>query len=105
MVERVTRATYAALVMAITAAGSISTNNLLNGDVLDHEGVKMANIENVYFRHADLTQIIVGFHKTPGIIGGLASFDYDDPRMIQKNRKVDFQLTSNQAAYFKRQDQ
>jgi uncharacterized protein YrrD len=86
----------------VAPEGSVSTNLLLGGDVLDHTGEKMASIENVYFRNAAVTQIIVGFHKTLGIGGDTVSFDYDNLKMVQKDDKIHFQLTPNQSAHFKR---
>lgn len=85
----------------VLPAGSISVNALLKGDVLDHEGKKVASIENVYLRHADVSQIVVGFDKTLGMGGYLAALDYDDLQMIRKDNGLDFKLTPNQSAQFK----
>jgi hypothetical protein len=85
----------------VIPTGSISTNALLAGNVLDSKGNKTASIENVYFRNAAVTQIIVGFNKTLGMGGDRASLDYDDMRMIRKGDDVDFKLTENQSYQFK----
>lgn len=85
----------------VIPAGSVSTNMLLEGDVLNSKGEKVASIDNVYFRYADVTQIIVGFHKTMGKGGDFASLDYDDMRMIKKDGGLDFKLTAKQSAHFK----
>lgn len=85
----------------VIPVGSISVNTLLKGDVLDNNGVKVANIENIYFRDADASQIIVGFNKTLGVGGDLAALDYDSLQMIKKNEGLDFKLTASQAAQFK----
>jgi sporulation protein YlmC with PRC-barrel domain len=85
----------------VIPAGSLSVNQLLKGDVLDSGGRKVAAIENVYFRDADASQIIVGFNKTLGMGGALAALDYDDLKMVRKDKGPDFQLTLAQSARFK----
>lgn len=86
----------------VIPAGSVSTNLLLKGNVLDSKGDKVASIDNIYFRNADVTQIIVGFNKTLGMGGNTAALDYDDMRMIRnKDGSLDFKLTANQSVQFK----
>jgi len=85
----------------IIPAGSVSVNALLDGNVVDNNGKKVADVENVYFRDADVSQVIVGFNKKLGMGGDLAALDYDALQMVKKNKDVDFKLTSNQAAQFK----
>jgi sporulation protein YlmC with PRC-barrel domain len=86
----------------VIPAGSVSTNLLLKSDVLDSKGNKTASVENVYFRNADVTQIIVGFNKTMGMGGNTAALDYDDMRMLRnKDGSLNFKLTANQSAQFK----
>ena len=81
--------------------GSISVNALLKGDILDSQGNKVASIENVYIRNADVSQVIVGFDKTLGMGGKLAALDFDDLQTVRKSKDVDLKLTSNQTAQFK----
>jgi len=86
----------------VIPAGSVSANLLLKGDVLDSKGNKTASIENIYFRNANVTQIIVGFNKTLGMGGDKAALDYDDMRMVRnKDGSLHFKLTANQSAQFK----
>ena len=84
----------------VIPAGSISVDALLKGDVLDNKGKKVANIDNVYIRNADVSQIIVGFNKKLGMGGSLAALNYDDLQMIKKNKTLDFKLTSDQTTQF-----
>jgi sporulation protein YlmC with PRC-barrel domain len=86
----------------VMPAGAVSTNMLLDGDVLDSKGNKVASIDNVYFRNADAAQVVVGFNKTFGLGGDAASIDYDEVRMIRKDDTLDFKLSDNQSAQFKR---
>lgn len=85
----------------VIPAGSVSANELLKGDVLDSNSDKVAKIENIYFRNAEVSQIIVGFNKTLGMGGDLATLDYDDLQMVRTDGDLDFKLTSNQSAQFK----
>jgi sporulation protein YlmC with PRC-barrel domain len=86
----------------VIPAGSVSVNAMLKGDVMDNRGKKVANVENVYFRNADVSQVIVGFNKKLGMGGDLAALNYDDLRLIKKTSKeVDFKLSANQASHFK----
>lgn len=85
----------------VIPAGSVSVHSLLKGDVLDNKGRKVADIENVYFRNAAVSQIIVGFNKTLGMGGDLAALDYDDLQMVKKRKELDFKMTANQTAQFK----
>ena len=80
---------------------SVSTNELLKGNVLDYDGKKVASIENVYFRSGEASQLIVGFDKTFGMGGDLAAMDYDSLKMVQKGKDIDFKLSPNQTAQFK----
>jgi uncharacterized protein YrrD len=84
----------------VIPARSISTNLLLEGEVVDSNGKKIADIENVYFRDAEASQLIVGFDKTFGFGGELAALDYDKLQMVHKNKEVDFKLTASQTAQF-----
>lgn len=85
----------------IIPTGSISTNILLGGDVLDSSGVKVASIENIYFRDSDASQIIVGFNKTFGLGGSLAALDYDTLKMVRNDSELDFKLNESQSEQFK----
>lgn len=84
----------------VIPSGSISANHLLEGELLDNNGKKLADIENVYFRNADASQLIVSFNKKLGMGGHLASLDYDDVTMIVKDKSLDFQMTSAQSVRF-----
>lgn len=85
----------------VIPAGSLSVNALLKGDVLDNNGKKVADIENIYFRNKNVSQVIVGFNKTLGMGGSLAALDYDDLQLVERNNDLGFQLSNNQTDQFK----
>lgn len=81
---------------------SVSANMLLKGNVLDSKGDKAAAIENIYFRNAEVTQIIIGFNKTLGMGGDKAALDFDAMRMVRsKDGSLNFKLTPDQSLQFK----
>lgn len=84
----------------VIPAGSVSTNALLKGNVLDSGGKKIATVENISFHRAEASRLIVGFDKTFGFAGKLAALDFEDLKMVRKDATVDFQLTSGQTAQF-----
>jgi sporulation protein YlmC with PRC-barrel domain len=84
----------------VIPAGSLSINELLKGDILDSHGDKVAAIENVYLRDAEASQIIIGFNKKLGMGGDLAALDYNDLKMVTKDKQLGFMLTSAQSARF-----
>jgi len=84
----------------VIPTGSISVNALLKGDVLDSNDNKVATIENIYLRDADVSQIIVGFDKKLGLGGSLAALDYDDLQLVREHKELDFKLSSTQTAKF-----
>ena len=80
---------------------SVSTKELLKGNVLDNDGKKVASIENVYFRSGEASQLIVGFDKTFGMGGDLAALDYGSLEPVRNGKTTDFRLSPNQTAQFK----
>jgi sporulation protein YlmC with PRC-barrel domain len=85
----------------VIPADSISANELLDGDVLDNRGDKIADIENIYFRNENVSQIIVGFNKILGMGGDLAALDYDDLQLVRGKDDLDFRLNANQSSQFR----
>ncbi|HTK84680.1 MAG TPA: PRC-barrel domain-containing protein [Patescibacteria group bacterium] len=85
----------------VIPAGSISANELLEGNLLDAQGQKAASIENIYFRDDDATQVVVGFNKTLGMGGDIAAVDYNDLQVIKKKHNdVDLKMSAAQTAQF-----
>lgn len=85
----------------IIPADSISTNALMSGSLYDNMDKKLAGIENIYFRSGEASQIIVGFNKTLGMGGNLATLDFEDLQVVKKTDRVDLKLSSKQADLFR----
>lgn len=80
---------------------SVSINELLDGDLLDNTGKKVADIENVYLRNAEASQVIVKFNQILGMGGDLAALNYDDLQMVGEVDDPDLKLSANQATQFR----
>jgi sporulation protein YlmC with PRC-barrel domain len=85
----------------IIPTGSMSVIELLDGNVLDNNDKEVAEVENVYIRNADVSQIIVRFNESFGMGGDLAALNYDNLMIVKEGKKVDFKLTPNQSDQFK----
>lgn len=79
---------------------AVSVRDLLDAEVLDPRGEKLAEVENLSFTQGDAAKIIVGFNKTLGMGGDLAALGFDDAKMARKGRDIDFTLNADQAARF-----
>lgn len=85
----------------VIPAGSISISELLDGNILDNNDKEVADIQNVYIRNADVSQIIVRFNESFGIGGDLAALNFDDLMIVKDGNKINFKLTPNQSNQFK----
>ncbi len=77
-----------------------SVSKILDGNILNAQSKKIADIENITFRNGEASRLIVGFDKTLGMGGDQAALDYDDLKAIKHESSVDFQMSSSQAANF-----
>jgi hypothetical protein len=85
----------------VIPAGSLSVNELLDGDVLDNNDKKVAEVENIYVRNTDVSQVIVRFNENFGMGGDLAALNYDNLIIIKDGDDLNFKLTPNQSSQFK----
>lgn len=82
-------------------SGSYSIDKLLEANVVNAKGDKVASVDNVTFRNGRADALIVGFDKVMGVGGEKAALSFPDVKMISKgDGKVEFQLTAAQAAQF-----
>ncbi len=86
----------------IIPTDSMSTNVLLRGSLYDNMGHTLANIENIYFRSGEASQVIVGFNKTLGMGGNLATLDFKDLEIVRREGQVNFKLSAKQTDLFKK---
>lgn len=84
----------------IIPAGSVSLNDVLDGNLLDSKGKKVGAIENVSFENGRAHRIIVGFNKTLGMGGDLAALNYASLEKLPKMSSVDVKMNASQSAQF-----
>jgi len=81
-------------------ADGLSLRDVLEGDLIDAEKNKLADIRDVVIDDGDAEDLIVVFDKTLGLGGAEAALDFQDTTPIRSEGKVDFQLSAKQAAAF-----
>jgi sporulation protein YlmC with PRC-barrel domain len=84
----------------IIPAGSVSLNDVLDGNLLDSKGKKVGTIENVSFENGRAHRIIVGFNKTLGMGGDVAALNYSSLEKLEKMSSVDAKMNASQSAQF-----
>lgn len=81
--------------------GSYSIDELMEANVVNQAGEKVASVDNITFRNGRADALIVGFDKVLGMGGKKAALPFSNVKMITKgDNDVDFQLTASQAAQF-----
>lgn len=77
-----------------------SVAELLDGDLVDTQGKKVGDVENISIRNGEADRIIVGFDKLLGLGGEKAALNYDAVDLVSKENKTHFKLSANQALKF-----
>lgn len=85
----------------VTPDNGYSVSELLKGKLLNQNKESVADIENISFKNGKANQIIVGFDKTLGLMGGeKAVMDFDDAKIVRDGESLDFQLSTEKTAQF-----
>jgi sporulation protein YlmC with PRC-barrel domain len=83
----------------VIPADTYSVRELLSGDLVNARGENVANVDNISFLNGRANQLIVGFDKVLGIVGGKkAAIAYGDPQLVRDGTGYDFKLSSNRTA-------
>lgn len=77
--------------------GSISVNELLDGDVFDARGNKVADIENLSIVNGSADRLIISFDKTLGMGGKVAALDYDSLSVVKDGSDINVHLNEDQS--------
>lgn len=82
----------------VIPAGSISVDDLLDGEVFNHRGDKVASIENLSLDGGKADRLIVAVNKKLGMGGDLAALKFDTLNISQdSDRDVRIDLTEAQS--------
>jgi hypothetical protein len=77
-----------------------SVAKLLEGQLVNEKKDSVADIDNISFRNAKASELIVSFDKVLGLGGEKAAVKYDNARLVRDGSELDFQLSANQSSQF-----
>jgi sporulation protein YlmC with PRC-barrel domain len=79
-----------------------SVSALLGSDLVDAQGQKMANIENISFNNGKANLLVVGFDQIFGMGGEKAAMHFDDPNLYNNKdgNKPYFKLSDSKSMEF-----
>lgn len=102
MVTDVTEFSYtpASGKVRMVPADGVSLRDALEGDLVDAQKNKLADIRDIVIDDGDAENLVVVFDKTLGLGGDEAALDFEDATPIRSEGKVDFQLSTKQATAF-----
>lgn len=81
--------------------GGYSAKDLLNAEVLDSQGRKAADVDNISLKGGKANMLIIGYHKVMGMGGDSAALAFSDVKLVRnKNDSLSFQLTATQSDQF-----
>lgn len=86
----------------IIPAGSYSVSELLDADLRDSRGNKVADVENLVFNKGRADRLLVSFDKTMGMGGTLASLNFRNLNVISEDggKDVKIRMTATQSEQF-----
>lgn len=93
------REDYSETVRVIPSNG-YSASKLLNGQLIDTKGKTLGQIDDIQFRGAQASHLIVGFDKVMGLGGENAAMKYTAAKVVQDGDDYDFQLNADKTAQF-----
>jgi len=104
MIDRATEFSYdvsdASDKVRVMPSGGYSVNALLEGQVVDPQNKKIAEVEDISFEGGKASRLIVGFDQILGLGGKKAAMGYGEARVVRDGDGYDFKLSANQAAQF-----
>lgn len=84
----------------VLSANSISAKELLDGELLDHTGAKVAEIDNLYFKGGRADGVIFSVNETLGIGGDKVLADYASLSLSRADGDFKFRMNEAQSRQF-----
>ncbi len=81
-------------------ADQYSVNKIIDANVVDPEGKKVADVDTLAFEDDDADYLIVTFNKILGVGGDKAALNLEALDLVEKDGKITFQLNTQQTAQF-----
>lgn len=84
----------------VIPAGSLSINELLDGDLYNAKGEEVGSIENLSFDNGKADRVIVGFNKKMGMGGDFAALNYGALEKVSADDELHLKMNVRQSAQF-----
>ncbi|HYD18608.1 MAG TPA: PRC-barrel domain-containing protein [Patescibacteria group bacterium] len=84
----------------VIPANGYSVKGLLDGNIVDAQGEKLATIDNVSLKAGKADMIIASYGKVLAMGGDKVALDFDTGRLVRDGKNVDLKLSQNQTAKF-----
>lgn len=81
-------------------ANGYSVKGLLDGNIVDPAGKKLASIDNVSLKGGKADLVIAGYGKVLAMGGDKVAVDFDSGRLVRDGDNVNLKLSQNQTAKF-----
>jgi uncharacterized protein YrrD len=81
-------------------AGGYSVAKLMNGEVLDAAGEKLANIDNLSFRNGRADLVIASYGQVLSMGGDKVAINFDTAQLVRTNDDVSMKLSTAQTRQF-----
>lgn len=81
-------------------ANGYSVKGLLDGNIVDPAGKKLASIDNLSLKGGKADLIIAGYGKVLAMGGDKVAVDFDSGRLVRDGDNVNLKLSQNQTAKF-----
>lgn len=94
------RSEYSNKVRVIPSNG-YSAAELLDGKLVDPQGEKLAEIDNLVLRNGQASQIIVGYNQMLGMGGKQAALPFQEAELSRHQDSMNFKLSANETRDFK----
>lgn len=79
---------------SILLADGISANDLIDGEVIDANGKKVAKVENITLMHGEPSKVLVGYGQTLGMGGQYAALDFSSLTFTKNEGDTDVRMNS-----------
>jgi len=85
----------------VIPANGYSVKKILDGNLVDQNGKKLAAIDNVSLRDGRAQLVIAAYDQTLGMGGDKVALNFDATRLVRDQDNVDLKLNAAQSAEFK----
>lgn len=85
---------------SVLPADGISANDLIDGEVYDANGKKVATVENITLVDGEASKVLVGYGKTLGLGGHYAALDFGSLSFVKNKGDTDVKMSTALSTQF-----